>query len=99
MLGKKNVALYIDYENIRQTMIRTFGQHPDPHALGVLIRELAEAEGRLIVHNVYGDWKFLHGAPPDGRRKLEPKPLLIKAGLTPVDVPVKGSGPDTKDRT
>jgi NYN domain len=94
----KNLGLYVDYENLRQTLIRGFGQHPDPTHIGSVIRKAAQEEGKLVVQNVYGDWKLLHTSP-DGTRRIEAKPALSKAGLNPVDVPVKGSGADMKDRT
>ena len=97
MFRNKNLALYVDYENIRQTLVRGYGIHPDPGKIATLIRKAAQEEGKLIVQNVYGDWKLLHPAPGGGR--LEAKPLLSKAGLSPVDVPLKGTGPEKKDRT
>lgn len=98
MPRQKNVALYVDYENIRQTLERNFKVPADPSKIGKILRKAAQDMGNLVVQNVYGDWNFLHRNPNGGSR-IDVKKALTVAGLQPVDVPVKGSGVNTKDRT
>jgi uncharacterized LabA/DUF88 family protein len=94
----KNIALYVDYENVRQTLERRFKVTADPSKIGAVLRKTAQEQGTLVVQYVYGDWNFLHRSPNGGPR-IDVKKALTVAGLKPVDVPVKGTGQDTKDRT
>lgn len=70
------VALFVDFENIRYSMTKLYGQEPDPQKL----MTKALKYGRVSVANAYADF----GRHPDAlKRRFE------VAGITRVDVPPK----------
>lgn len=95
----KNLALYVDYENLRQTLEKTFKTRADPKKIGEVLCKTAKENGNLVVRKVFGDWNFLHHSPTGGERRIDARKAFAAAGLLPVDVPVKGFGVEAKDRT
>ena len=78
MSSQLEVGLFIDFENIRYGMLNTFGHEPDPQ----LLMEKARKYGPVAVAFAYADFAQ---HPAVFRRKLE------VAGITPQDVPRRGS--------
>lgn len=73
------VALFIDFENVRYGSLNTYGQEPDPQAL----MEKARAYGRVVVASAYADFTE---HPSYYRRTLE------VAGILPRDIPKRRTG-------
>lgn len=73
------VALFIDFENVRYGLLNTYGQEPDPHDL----MGKARAYGRVVVAAAYADFTE---HPSYYRRTLE------VAGILPRDIPKRRSG-------
>ncbi|MFQ5851999.1 MAG: NYN domain-containing protein [Candidatus Binatia bacterium] len=64
MRQDNEVALFIDFENIRYGLLNDYNQEPDPQAL----MAKARAYGRVVVANAYADYTE---HPPNCRRDLE----------------------------
>lgn len=79
MAQDPEVALFIDFENVRYGLLNAFGQEPDPHRL----MEKARAYGRVVVASAYADFTE---HPSYYRRTLE------VAGILPRDIPKRRSG-------
>ncbi len=73
------VALFIDFENVRYGFLNTYGQEPDPHDL----MAKARAYGRVAVASAYADFTE---HPSYYRRTLE------VAGILPRDIPKRRTG-------
>lgn len=73
------VALFIDFENVRYGLLNTYGQEPDPQVL----MEKARAYGRVVVASAYADFTE---HPSYYRRTLE------VAGILPRDIPKRRGG-------
>lgn len=72
------VALFVDFENIRYSVVNNYGQEPDPQQF----MATALKYGPVSVANAYADF---NRHPDFYRRRLE------VAGISAVDVPVKVS--------
>lgn len=79
MEHEPEVALFIDFENVRYGLLNTFGQEPDPHEL----MGKARAYGRVVVASAYADFTE---HPSYYRRTLE------VAGILPRDIPKRRTG-------
>lgn len=79
MTQDSEVALFIDFENVRYGLLNTYGQEPDPHFL----MEKARAYGRVVVASAYADFTE---HPSYYRRTLE------VAGILPRDIPKRRTG-------
>lgn len=75
----REVALFIDFENVRYGCLNTYGQEPDPHEL----MRKARAYGRVAVASAYADFTE---HPSYYRRTLE------VAGILPRDIPKRRTG-------
>lgn len=73
------VALFIDFENVRYGLLNTYGQEPDPHEL----MGKARMYGRVAVASAYADFTE---HPSYYRRTLE------VAGILPRDIPKRRTG-------
>lgn len=73
------VALFIDFENVRYGTLNTYGQEPDPH----MLMDKARAYGRVVVATAYADFTE---HPSYYRRTLE------VAGILPRDIPKRRTG-------
>lgn len=71
------VALFIDFDNVRYGYLNTYGQEPDPKDLMAKARQY----GRVVVAIAYADFTE---HPLTYRRELE------VAGITPRDIPKRG---------
>jgi uncharacterized LabA/DUF88 family protein len=79
-----DVALFIDWENIKSSLQNRGKERPNLSAL----RDTAESFGRLVVARAYADWQ-------EGWHADDP-PALYAAGIDPVYVPTRkfaGSDP------
>jgi len=72
------VALFIDFDNVRYGYLNTYGQEPEPKELMARARK----HGRVVVAVAYADFTE---HPLTYRRGLE------VAGITPRDIPKRGS--------
>lgn len=79
MSQEPEVALFIDFENVRYGLLNTYGQEPDPQEL----MAKARAYGRVVVASAYADFTE---HPSYYRRTLE------VAGILPRDIPKRRSG-------
>ncbi len=79
MEHEPEVALFIDFENVRYGLLNTYGQEPDPHEL----MGKARAYGRVVVASAYADFTE---HPSYYRRTLE------VAGILPRDIPKRRTG-------
>ena len=79
MEQEPEVALFIDFENVRYGLLNTFGQEPDPHEL----MGKARAYGRVVLASAYADFTE---HPSYYRRTLE------VAGILPRDIPKRRTG-------
>lgn len=81
-----DVALFIDWENIKSSLQNRTKERPNLSAL----RDTAESFGRLVVARAYADWQ-------EGWHADDP-PALYAAGIDPVYVPTRkfatGETPD-----
>ena len=84
MSNQLEVGLFVDFENIRYSLLNHFGQEPDP----VLLMEKARKYGPVAVAYAYADFTQ---HPAIFRRKLE------VAGITPRDVPRRS--PDVEHKS
>jgi uncharacterized LabA/DUF88 family protein len=75
----REVALFIDFENVRYGLLNTYGQEPDPHELMGKARQY----GRVVVASAYADFTE---HPSYYRRTLE------VAGILPRDIPKRRTG-------
>lgn len=83
-----DVALFIDWENIKSSLQNRGQGRPNLSAL----RDTAESFGRLVVSRAYADWQ-------EGWNADDP-PALYAAGIDPVYVPTrKFVSPDSPDGT
>ena len=78
------VALFIDFENVRYGLKNTFGLEPEPQKL----MEKARAYGPVALANAYADFTE---HPEFYRRKLE------VAGISPRDIPRRS--PDVQHKS
>ncbi len=76
MVVQGEVALFIDFENIRYSMLNNYGQEPDPHKLIAKARKY----GNVPVAFAYADFSK---HPDQYRRRFE------AAGVSRVDVPLR----------
>lgn len=76
MIAQGEVALFIDFENIRYSMLNNFGQEPDPHKLIAKARKY----GTVPVAFAYADFSK---HPDHYKRRFE------AAGISRVDVPLR----------
>jgi len=76
MISQGEVALFIDFENIRYSMLNNFGQEPDPHKLIAKARKY----GTVPVAFAYADFSK---HPDQYKRRFE------AAGISRVDVPLR----------
>lgn len=76
MIAQGEVALFIDFENIRYSMLNNYGQEPDPHKLIAKARKY----GTVPVAFAYADFSK---HPDQYRRRFE------AAGISRVDVPLR----------
>jgi hypothetical protein len=72
------VALFLDFDNVRYGFLNTYGREPDAHELMAKAREY----GRVVTAVAYADFTE---HPLSYRRDLE------VAGITPRDIPKRGS--------
>lgn len=72
-----DVALFIDWENIKSSLQSRAKERPNLSAL----RDTAESFGRLVVSRAYADWQ-------EGWHADDP-PALYAAGIDPVYVPTR----------
>jgi len=72
-----DVALFIDWENIKSSLQNRGRERPNLSAL----RDTAESFGRLVVSRAYADWQ-------EGWHADDP-PALYAAGIDPVYVPTR----------
>jgi uncharacterized LabA/DUF88 family protein len=72
-----DVALFIDWENIKSSLQNRGKERPNLSAL----RDTAESFGRLVVSRAYADWQ-------EGWHADDP-PALYAAGIDPVYVPTR----------
>ena len=72
-----DVALFIDWENIKLSLQNRNQERPNLSAL----RDVAESFGRLVVSRAYADWQ-------EGWHADDP-PALYAAGIDPVYVPTR----------
>jgi hypothetical protein len=72
-----DVALFIDWENIKSSLQTRRRERPNLSAL----RDVAESFGRLVVSRAYADWQ-------EGWHTDDP-PALYSAGIDPVYVPTR----------
>jgi len=72
-----DVALFIDWENIKSSLQSRSKERPNLSAL----RDTAESFGRLVVSRAYADWQ-------EGWHADDP-PALYAAGIDPVYVPTR----------
>jgi uncharacterized LabA/DUF88 family protein len=72
-----DVALFIDWENIKSSLQNRGRERPNLSAL----RDVAESFGRLVVARAYADWQ-------EGWHADDP-PALYSAGIDPVYVPTR----------
>jgi uncharacterized LabA/DUF88 family protein len=72
-----DVALFIDWENIKSSLQNRARERPNLSAL----RDTAESFGRLVVSRAYADWQ-------EGWHADDP-PALYAAGIDPVYVPTR----------
>ncbi len=79
MEDEREVALFIDFENVRYGLLNTYGQEPDPQDLMGKAREY----GRVVVASAYADFTE---HPSYYRRTLE------VAGILPRDIPKRRTG-------
>lgn len=75
--AQDEVALFIDFDNVRYGYLNTYGQEPGPQELMVKARKY----GRVVVAVAYADFTE---HPLTYRRDLE------VAGITPRDIPKRG---------
>jgi len=76
MMSQGEVALFIDFENIRYSMLNNYGQEPDPHKLIAKARKY----GTVPVAVAYADFSK---HPDQYKRRFE------AAGISRVDVPLR----------
>ena len=76
-LSRGDVALFIDWENIKSSLQNRGRERPNLSAL----RDTAESFGRLVVSRAYADWQ-------EGWHADDP-PALYAAGIDPVYVPTR----------
>lgn len=76
MIAQGEVALFIDFENIRYSMLNNYGQEPDPHKLIAKARKY----GTVPVAFAYADFSK---HPDQYKRRFE------AAGVSRVDVPLR----------
>ncbi len=79
MLQTEEVAVFIDFDNIRYGYLNTYGCEPDPLELIEEIREY----GRIVTATAYADFTE---HPSHFRRSLE------VAGISPRDIPKRRTG-------
>lgn len=79
MRNDNEVALFIDFENVRYGFLNTYGQEPDPQHLMAKARHY----GRVVVASAYADFTE---HPSYYRRTLE------VAGILPRDIPKRRTG-------
>jgi uncharacterized LabA/DUF88 family protein len=75
--SRGDVALFIDWENIKSSLQNRGRERPNLSAL----RDTAESFGRLVVSRAYADWQ-------EGWHADDP-PALYAAGIDPVYVPTR----------
>lgn len=69
----KEVALFLDYENIHIGMEASFGAVPDVHILSQAISRHFSQYGTIIIGKAYGDWERFIGVPIAlQREQIEP---------------------------
>jgi uncharacterized LabA/DUF88 family protein len=76
-MSRGDVALFIDWENIKSSLQNRGRERPNLSAL----RDTAESFGRLVVSRAYADWQ-------EGWHADDP-PALYAAGIDPVYVPTR----------
>ena len=76
MIPQGEVALFIDFENVRYSLLNNYGQEPDPHKLIAKARKY----GIVPVAFAYADFSK---HPDQYERRLE------SAGISRVDVPLR----------
>jgi uncharacterized LabA/DUF88 family protein len=76
MIPQGEVALFIDFENIRYSLLNNYGQEPDPHKLIAKARKY----GTVPVAFAYADFSK---HPDQYKRRFE------AAGISRVDVPLR----------
>ncbi len=76
-----DVALFIDWENIKSSLQSRGRERPNLSAL----RDIAESFGRMVVARAYADWQ-------EGWHADDP-PALYAAGIDPVYVPTRKFAP------
>ena len=76
-ISRGDVALFIDWENIKSSLQNRGKERPNLSAL----RDTAESFGRLVVSRAYADWQ-------EGWHADDP-PALYAAGIDPVYVPTR----------
>lgn len=76
MIPQGEVALFIDFENIRYSMLNNYGQEPDPHKLIAKARKY----GTVPVAFAYADFSK---HPDQYKRRFE------AAGVSRIDVPLR----------
>lgn len=76
--GSSEVALFLDFDNVRYGFLNTYGREPDPQELMAKAREY----GRVVVAMAYADFTE---HPSTYRRELE------VAGITVRDIPKRGN--------
>ena len=76
MIPQGEVALFIDFENVRYSMLNNYGQEPDPHKLIAKARRY----GTVPVAYAYADFSK---HPDQYKRRFE------AAGISRIDVPLR----------
>lgn len=79
MLQEQEVALFIDFDNIRYGFLNTYGCEPEPLELMEMVREY----GRVVTATAYADFTE---HPSHFRRSME------VAGIMPRDIPKRKTG-------
>lgn len=83
-LAKSDVALFIDWENIKFSLVNA-GFQPNVSS----IYETAKSYGRIVIARAYADWQQ--------EWHLEEPAALYDAGIEPVYVPTRGKGERRKN--
>lgn len=90
------IFLYVDYENIRRSLLEQYGYIAEPVQVAEALRGAAEKCGKMQKGNVYGDWSIPHPGI-DPKKGASAAQRFQYLGFEAIIVPRKPSGQDRTD--
>jgi uncharacterized protein (TIGR00288 family) len=91
---KEDIALFVDYENIRKCLQKDYKKDANPAEIAKALKTSIEEFGEMKKGYVFGDWAISHSF---GSKQVRTDRAFEREGFTPVMVSTKPNGQDRTD--